>query len=78
MPFKLLCAHSVIGCGSISSPERRNYETNLLRKEIGSSIIMLCFVAQLLDNQNGELCSHYPSQLVVLEYVHSEDSLQGK
>ena len=37
-----------------------------------------CGVYQLLDNTSGELCSHYPSQLVILEYVKSEDSLQDQ
>lgn len=38
-----------------------------------------CLVCvQLLDNRTGDLCSHYPPQLVVLEYVKSEDSLHGK
>lgn len=42
-------------------------------------IILLTFhhkfyFVQVLDNRGGELCNHYPSKLVILEYECTKDS----
>ena len=32
------------------------------------------FLFQIVDNNNGELCSHYPRKLVILEYQITPES----
>jgi len=49
---------------------------SVLERDVNSVICAVHW--QVLDNSNGDLCNHYPSQLVILEYIKSSDCSQCK